>query len=131
MAHDVYFCGSIRGGRDDAALYARIIAHVGATHGRVLTEHVGAVALGAMGEDALSEREIHDRDLRWLTACTGLLRIGGQTRVCGCWTVRGCCLLMRKRPVPRTRTRTLGPVHAREQGSGRAACDCAVRSCGG
>ena len=38
----VYFAGSIRGGREDAALYAEII---GAMRGKgldVLTEHVGA-----------------------------------------------------------------------------------------
>ena len=36
----IYFCGSIRGGRDDAAFYAKIIQHL-KQHGDVLTEHVG------------------------------------------------------------------------------------------
>lgn len=36
----IYFCGSIRGGRDDAALYRRIIDQL-KQYGEVLTEHVG------------------------------------------------------------------------------------------
>ena len=38
----IYFCGSIRGGRQDADLYARLIEHL-KTYGPVLTEHVGSV----------------------------------------------------------------------------------------
>lgn len=29
----IYFCGSIRGGRDDAALYAKIIEHLASNFG--------------------------------------------------------------------------------------------------
>ncbi len=36
----LYFAGSIRGGREDAALYRRIIQELG-KYGDVLTEHVG------------------------------------------------------------------------------------------
>lgn len=36
----IYFCGSIRGGRDDAALYKRIIDQL-RDYGEVLTEHIG------------------------------------------------------------------------------------------
>lgn len=36
----IYFCGSIRGGRDDAALYKCIIDQL-KQYGEVLTEHVG------------------------------------------------------------------------------------------
>lgn len=35
----IYFCGSIRGGREDAALYRRIIAQL-KKYGDVLTEHI-------------------------------------------------------------------------------------------
>lgn len=35
----IYFCGSIRGGREDAALYRRIIAQL-KEYGDVLTEHI-------------------------------------------------------------------------------------------
>ena len=40
MSLKIYFCGSIRAGRDDAALYAKIIDNL-KTYGTVLTEHVG------------------------------------------------------------------------------------------
>lgn len=36
----IYFCGSIRGGREDAALYRRIIDQL-KEYGDVLTEHIG------------------------------------------------------------------------------------------
>ena len=35
----IYFCGSIRGGREDAALYRRIIDQL-KEYGDVLTEHI-------------------------------------------------------------------------------------------
>lgn len=37
----IYFCGSIRGGRQDAELYRRLIEKLKA-YGDVLTEHVGS-----------------------------------------------------------------------------------------
>ena len=40
----IYFAGSIRGGRADAALYARLIAHMNERH-KVLTEHIGSPSL--------------------------------------------------------------------------------------
>lgn len=60
----IYFAGSIRGGRDDQALYLEIINHL-KEYGPVLTEHVGDPSLTVAG-DVLSDREIHDRDLAWL-----------------------------------------------------------------
>jgi 2'-deoxynucleoside 5'-phosphate N-hydrolase len=72
----IYFAGSIRGGRGDAALYAQIIAHLqglkdaeGAQHS-VLTEHVGSSEIGPMGESvgesARTEADIYTRDMEWL-----------------------------------------------------------------
>jgi len=61
----IYFAGSIRGGRDDVALYRRIIALL-SDHGEVLTEHVGSEGLTPTGEDALSDEEIYARDMAWL-----------------------------------------------------------------
>ncbi|HEY0547212.1 MAG TPA: nucleoside 2-deoxyribosyltransferase [Pyrinomonadaceae bacterium] len=61
---DIYFAGAIRGGRDDAMLYFEIVEQL-KEYGAVLTEHIGAEALTAEGED-LSDAEIHDRDLAWL-----------------------------------------------------------------
>lgn len=60
----IYFAGSIRGGRDDHALYLDIIGRLGA-YGRVLTEHVGDSGLSSFGEDG-RDNEIHDRDIAWL-----------------------------------------------------------------
>lgn len=60
----IYFAGAIRGGREDCALYLEIVERLKA-YGEVLTEHIGDSNLTALGE-ALSDREIHDRDLSWL-----------------------------------------------------------------
>lgn len=40
MSRKIYFAGSIRAGRDDVELYARIVGLL-QKYGRVLTEHVG------------------------------------------------------------------------------------------
>ncbi|XP_072498327.1 5-hydroxymethyl-dUMP N-hydrolase [Notamacropus eugenii] len=62
----LYFCGSIRGGRQDRALYGRIVSRL-RHFGVVLTEHVAAAELGARGEEAAGgDRLIHERDLAWL-----------------------------------------------------------------
>lgn len=60
----IYFAGSIRGGRDDWALYRDIIGLLG-EYGTVFTEHIGSSELEITGED-LADRDIHDRDLDWL-----------------------------------------------------------------
>ncbi len=65
---ELYFCGSIRGGRDDADLYAELIAEL-STHGTVLTEHVGA----AEPEEDLADGAIHDRDVEWLGAADAVV----------------------------------------------------------
>lgn len=62
----IYFAGSIRGGRADAVLYKRIIDRMKAKGHSVLTEHVGAVSLGAMGETDKSDRDIYLQDTAWL-----------------------------------------------------------------
>ena len=51
----IYFCGSIRGGRDDAALYRRIIDQL-REYGEVLTEHVG-------------DANVLDKDQGWRLVC--------------------------------------------------------------
>ena len=61
----IYFAGSIRGGRDDAEIYSQIIEFLQG-YGEVLTEHVGEKNLNAMGESTLSDKQIHDRDIKWL-----------------------------------------------------------------
>ncbi len=59
----IYFAGSIRGGREDAPVYAQIIDLMN-RYGEILTEHVGKPDLK---EDPLSDRVIYERDMRWLT----------------------------------------------------------------
>ena len=61
---NIYFAGSIRGGRTDAALYFEIIEQLG-EYGQVLTEHIGNPELTGLGEID-DDRKIHDRDLAWL-----------------------------------------------------------------
>jgi 2'-deoxynucleoside 5'-phosphate N-hydrolase len=61
----IYFAGSIRGGREDAALYSQIIKYL-KNFGEVLTEHIGDPNLTGLGDDGLTDRFIHDRDLDWL-----------------------------------------------------------------
>ncbi len=62
---DIYFAGSIRGGRDDVGIYLSIIEHLG-KYGKVLTEHIGNKNIGSSGEN-LEETEIHDRDMNWIS----------------------------------------------------------------
>ncbi|XP_045200397.2 2'-deoxynucleoside 5'-phosphate N-hydrolase 1-like isoform X2 [Mercenaria mercenaria] len=63
----IYFCGSIRGGRQDAELYTRLIEQLKA-YGTVLTEHVGTKEL-TEEQQKWTEKECHDNSLQWLTSC--------------------------------------------------------------
>jgi nucleoside 2-deoxyribosyltransferase len=65
---NIYFAGSIRGGRGDAARYREMIRFL-STFGHVLTEHVGDPELTAAGDDGPDDRFIHDRDMAWLRVC--------------------------------------------------------------
>lgn len=65
----VYYAGSIRGGRQDAALYGEMIAFLEARGCRVLTEHVGLESLREEGERTMTEEEIFRRDMAWLEEC--------------------------------------------------------------
>ncbi len=62
----IYFSGSVSGGREDVELYRQIIRRL-KEHGLVLTEHIGDARLDARGEPGLTDAEIHDRDLTWLS----------------------------------------------------------------
>jgi 2'-deoxynucleoside 5'-phosphate N-hydrolase len=64
----IYFAGSIRAGRDDAAIYETMITWL-RSFGEVLTEHVGSPDLSARGDDGPGDRSIHDRDMAWLDSC--------------------------------------------------------------
>ena len=61
----IYFCGSIRGGRDLAPTYARMITLLG-SYGQVLTEHLGSNEEIENKDRILDDKTIHDRDLQWV-----------------------------------------------------------------
>jgi nucleoside 2-deoxyribosyltransferase len=62
---NIYFAGSITGGRGDVAHYRQIVAALEAEGYRVLAGAVAAEHVGAGGE-ALTSCDIFDRDLGWL-----------------------------------------------------------------
>ena len=63
---DVFFSGSIRGGRSDVDLYAELIDIV-EQYGTVLTEHVGTEGVEeSEAEAGLDDGDIHDQDVAWL-----------------------------------------------------------------
>ena len=61
----IYFAGSISGGRGDRNLYNNLIEYI-KNYGTVLTEFIGSDKLLETGEQNISDKEIHDRDLAWL-----------------------------------------------------------------
>ena len=68
----IYFAGSIRGGRADAALYARLIAHLQLRH-TVLTEHVGAPSAFPTVEEGMTDHAIWLQDMAWLRDCDAVI----------------------------------------------------------
>ncbi len=62
---NIYFAGSIRGGRQLAEKYKKIIEFLG-TFGNVYTEHVGDDKAIGMDSNNMSDMEIHDRDMKWI-----------------------------------------------------------------
>ncbi|TRY95398.1 hypothetical protein DNTS_010965 [Danionella cerebrum] len=64
---NIYFCGSIRGGRQDINIYQKIVNKL-QQYGKVLTEHISYDSLSEKGEDAAldGDKSIHDRDMEWL-----------------------------------------------------------------
>ena len=64
----IYFAGSIRGGRVDAKLYSRMIAHMKHMGHTVLTEHVGSSNL-CLVEQGHTDAAIYLQDTAWLREC--------------------------------------------------------------
>jgi len=62
---NIYFCGSIRGGRGLAKIYAEMIDMLEA-YGKVLTEHLGSDEIIESKDRMMSDKEIHDRDFQWI-----------------------------------------------------------------
>lgn len=66
----IYFCGSIRAGRQDVDLYATLIEKL-SKYGEVLTPFVADKSITALGsEHAGGDKGIHDRDVELLSACS-------------------------------------------------------------
>ena len=61
----IYFSGAIRGGRKNSGIYAQVIDFL-KKYGDVLTHHVGDNNIEKQDEQ-LTDKNIHDRDLRWLS----------------------------------------------------------------
>ena len=68
MNKKIYFAGSIRGGRDDAALYKRMIDYMKRTN-VVLTEHIGKSNMSLKAQTNVIDTHIYERDTRWLREC--------------------------------------------------------------
>ena len=61
----IYFAGSIRGGREKAGIYSRIIIEL-RKFGKVLTEHIGDPHVDDSGEKFIRDQFIYKRDMQWL-----------------------------------------------------------------
>ena len=61
---NIYFAGSIRGGRDEADNYLKIIDHL-TQYGEVLTEHVGLKNI-EKNDQKNTDSYIFQRDISWL-----------------------------------------------------------------
>lgn len=72
MEKKVYFAGSIRGGREDAAVYRRIIDYINATD-TVLTEHIGLGSLSVKARTKEDDVHIYERDTEWLRSSDVLI----------------------------------------------------------
>ena len=65
MNKKIYFAGSIRGGRVDAALYQRLIAYIKQTD-IVLTEHIGKMNMSQKSQTKAIDTHIYERDTEWV-----------------------------------------------------------------
>lgn len=65
MNKKVYFAGSIRGGRNDASLYKRIIDYIKKTD-IVLTEHIGDLSIRTYENEENRDVDIYTQDTEWL-----------------------------------------------------------------
>lgn len=68
MNKKVYFAGSIRGGREYATLYQKIINYIQKTD-IVLTEHIGKSKMSLKAQTKEIDMHIYERDVEWLKNC--------------------------------------------------------------
>src|SRR5437773_968945 len=67
----IYFAASIRGGRDDTALYRDIISCL-KKKAEVLTEHIGNNGLTSFGDQG-ALTDIYARDMEWLKSADAVV----------------------------------------------------------
>lgn len=65
MEKKVYFAGSIRGGKEDSAVYKRIIDYINRTD-TILTEHIGLGSLRVTTRTKEDDVHIYERDTEWI-----------------------------------------------------------------
>lgn len=68
MHKKIYFAGSIRGGRSDAALYRDIIRYINETD-TVLTEQVGDLNRSVLEQGRNKDALIYEKDIAMLKTC--------------------------------------------------------------
>ncbi len=68
----IYFCGSIAGGRQSAAVYPVIVDHLEASGHSVLTKHVARPDV-LRWEDVKTPQEVFGRDMAWLRECDAVV----------------------------------------------------------
>ena len=68
----IYFCGSIAGGRQNAAVYCVIVDHLEAMGHDVLTKHVARPDV-LNWEEAKTPQEVYARDMAWLRQCDAVV----------------------------------------------------------
>jgi hypothetical protein len=61
----IYFCGSILGGRQNAAIYPVMVHHLESRGHQVLTKHVAWPDV-VVREQGLTPQEVYRRDMDWL-----------------------------------------------------------------
>ena len=72
MKKTVYFAGSIRGGREDAAVYKRMIDYINKAD-IVLTEHIGLGSLSVKTRTKEDDEHIYERDTERIRASDVLI----------------------------------------------------------
>ncbi|XP_042874609.1 putative 2'-deoxynucleoside 5'-phosphate N-hydrolase 1 isoform X2 [Penaeus japonicus] len=94
----IYFCGSIRAGRGDVAIYGRIVEMLG-KYGTVLTPFVADPKLTEMALEegkARTDKEIYDQDVSLLEECQAIVAEVTQPSL-GVGFELGCGVAMKKK----------------------------------
>jgi nucleoside 2-deoxyribosyltransferase len=68
----IYFSGSISGGRDNVAIYQRLVAHLQMTGHLVLSSHVADPDVLEREKD-VPPRVVYERDVKWIEACDAMI----------------------------------------------------------